>query len=65
MTVSRWEIGTAKLSNYVMAALAEALNCDVTDLFRHPNQPSADALLRDQPEDIKEQAIKLIMAIRK
>jgi hypothetical protein len=34
-------------------------------LFRHPGQPSADALLRDQPIEVREQAIRLIQALRR
>ena len=44
-------------------AIAEALDIDVTDLRRHPDQPSADALLRDQPQEIIDLALKLIAAI--
>lgn len=65
VTVSRWETGSRKPDLNVQAAIAEALDIDPYDLLRHPSQPSADALLRDQPPEIREQAIKLIQAIRK
>jgi transcriptional regulator with XRE-family HTH domain len=64
MTVSRWERGTSKLTSDVRAAVAEALGIDPSDLERHPDQPSADALLRGQPPEVWEQAIKIIKAIR-
>lgn len=65
LTVSRWERGASLLSTDVLAAVAEALNAEPTDLYRHPDQPSADALLRGQPIEIRDQAISIIRAIRK
>lgn len=65
MTVSRWETGQALLNTNVMAALAEALSIEPVDLYRRPETPSADALLRGQPEDVVEQALKIIQAIRR
>lgn len=52
MTVSRWERDEHKLSTSVMAAIAEALHPLMVpaDLYRHPETPSADALLRETPE---------------
>jgi transcriptional regulator with XRE-family HTH domain len=49
MTVSRWERNTSLLNTRVQAAVAEALGIEPADLWRHPDTPSADALLRDQP----------------
>lgn len=65
VTVSRWETGKRQPDLNAQAAIAEALGIDVFDLRRHPDQPSADALLRDQPQEIRDQAIKLIQAIRR
>ena len=65
VTISRWETRKRRPDEDAQAAIAEALDIDINDLRRHPDQPSADALLRDQPEDIRDQAIKLIMAIRR
>lgn len=64
VTVSRWETGRALLNTNVLAAISEALNIEPQDMYRHPDQPSADALLRDQPVEIRDQAIKLIRALR-
>lgn len=64
VTVSRWETGKRRADDRAQAAISEALGIDPIDLRRHPDQPSADALLRDQPQEVKEQAIKLIKAIR-
>jgi hypothetical protein len=52
------------LNTNVLAALAEALSIEPQDLYRHPDQTSADALLRYQPVEIRDQAIKLIRALR-
>lgn len=65
VTVSRWETGKRQPDLNAQAAIAEALDIDVFDLRRHPDQPSADALLRDQPPEVREQAIRLIQAIRR
>lgn len=71
MTVSRWEAGargergkhSAQLSSDVIAALAEALDCEVEDLYRHPDTPSADALLRGVPDPMKAEVFKMIGAL--
>ena len=65
VTISRYETGARKPDLNVQAAIAEALDIDPFDLRRHPDQPSADALLRDQPQDIRDQAIRLIQALRR
>jgi transcriptional regulator with XRE-family HTH domain len=65
MSVSRWERGTALLSTDVMAAIAEALDIEPVDLYRHPDQPSLDALMRGQPQHIRDQAVAIVKAIRK
>ncbi len=65
VTVSRWETGKRQPNLNAQAAIAEALDIDIMDLRRHPDQPSADALLRDQPQEVVEQAMKLIQAIRR
>lgn len=66
MTVSRWERGTVHMNTAVMAAVGEALGLlDSRDILHHPDQPSADALLRDQPDDVRTQALRVIEALRK
>lgn len=65
VSVSRWETGRALLSTNVLAAIAEALDIEPPDIYRHPDQPSADALLRGQPQEVRDQAIAIITAIRK
>lgn len=63
VTVSRWETGKSKLSDPVRDAVAEALGIEPEDLYRHPDRPSADALLRDQPPEVHAQAIAVIRAL--
>jgi transcriptional regulator with XRE-family HTH domain len=65
VTISRWETGKRQPNLDAQAAIAEALGIDPFDLRRHPDQPSADALLRDQPPEVRDQAIRLIQAIRR
>jgi transcriptional regulator with XRE-family HTH domain len=65
VTISRWETRKRQPDLAAQEAIAEALGIDVTDLRRHPDQPSADALLRGQPPEVVEQALKLIAAIRR
>ena len=65
MTVSRWETGERRPDIDTLAAITEALghNLEARDLYRHPDQPSADDLLRGQPQDVVENAMKMIVAI--
>ena len=67
MTVSRWErqTGSHKPDIDVLAALAEAYQIEPQDFYHHPDTPNPEALLRDQPPEIKEQAINIIRAIRR
>jgi transcriptional regulator with XRE-family HTH domain len=62
-TVSRWETGQREPSLSAQKAIAEVLDSEVADLNRHPDQPSADALLRGQPQEIVDLALKLIVAV--
>lgn len=62
-TISRWEQRKRQPDLNAQAAIAEALGIEPFDLRRHPDQPSADALLRGQPTEVQEQAIRLIRAL--
>lgn len=69
VTVGRWEAwpadeGRAPDIN-VQAALAEAMGILPRDLFRHPDQPSADDLLRGQPADVVDTALRMLRALRR
>lgn len=65
MTISRWERGAVALNTTVMSELADALGIEPEDLYHHPDTPSPNALLRGQPADVLDQAIRIITALRK
>lgn len=65
VTISRWETGKRHPDLNAQEAVAEALGIEAVDLRRHPDTPSADELLRDQPPEVVAQAMKLIRAIRR
>lgn len=65
VTISRWETGMRRPDDDAKAAFAEALGIEFADLYRHPDQPSADELLRDQPEEVVRQAMNVIRAMRR
>lgn len=63
--VSNWENGKRSIGADVQAALAEALSIDPGDLFRDPQQPSADALLRNASPEVRAQAFAIIETLLK
>lgn len=71
VTISRWETRRRQPDLNALAALCEALegalglDLQPMDLYRHPDTPSADALLRGQPPEVRDEAIKIIRAIRR
>lgn len=68
MTVSRWELGRVAISTDALAALAEALGGDLMepeDLYHSPDSPTPNQLLRGQPPDVIDSALKMLRAIRK
>ena len=67
VTISRWETRRRQPDLNALAAICEALGGNLLpmDLFRHPDTPSADALLRGQPPEVRDEAIKIIRAIRR
>lgn len=68
MTVSRWELGKTAISTDALAALAEALGGDLMepeDLYHHPDEPTPNQLLRNQPADVIESAMRMLKAIRR
>lgn len=68
MTVSRWELGKTALSTDALSAISEALGGDQMepeDLFHHPDAPTPNQLMRDQPPDVQAQALSLLRAIRR
>lgn len=73
-TISRWERWAQGRTTEAterkpdlddLAALAEIYDIEPEDFYHSPGQPTPNALLRDQPEEIRDQGIRLIQAIRK
>lgn len=64
VSVHRWEKNLAYLNTEVMAAIAEALDIEPADLYRHPDQPSADQLLRGAPPEVVKEATDFIQYLR-
>ena len=58
--ISRWEKGGRSLKLETQYALAHALGIEPGDLFHHPDQPSADALLRQADPATRKQVIDYI-----
>jgi transcriptional regulator with XRE-family HTH domain len=65
-SISRWETTNRDITLGALGAIAEALSCDVEDLFRDPARPSADALLRNMNVDdsTRRRAFRLIEALK-
>lgn len=63
--ISNYENGKRDLDSGVQASIAEALGIDVPDLYRSPDRPSADALLRDEPADFRDEVIGMIQAMKR
>lgn len=67
MTVSRWERGATTMTTGTLEAIAEALGggLEAEDLYHHPDQPSPNQLLRGQPPEVVESAMRMIRALRR
>jgi len=63
--ISNYENGKRDVSSDTQQALADALGIDVPDLYRPPERPSADALLRDEPIDFQDEVIGMIQAMKR
>ena len=61
--ISRWENSKRGVNVEVLAALAYALGIEPEDFYRHPNQPSADELLRNASPHVREQAVALVRTL--
>lgn len=65
VTISRWETGKRRPDDQAKGAIAWVLGIEVVDLYRHPDRPSADALLRGQPPEVQDQVFRVIAAMRR
>ena len=64
-TIARWEQGGILLSENTLAQYAESVGVEPEDLYHPPGGANLNALVRDQSKDVKEQAVRLIKALRK
>jgi transcriptional regulator with XRE-family HTH domain len=68
MTVSRWERGEVLMTTDTLAAVVFALwgeQGEPEDLYHHPDETTPNRLLRGQPDDIVDVAMKMLRAICK
>lgn len=67
MTVSRWERRATTMTTGTLEAIAEALGggLEAEDLYHHPDTPTPNQLLRDQPPEVIESAMRMIRALRR
>jgi transcriptional regulator with XRE-family HTH domain len=63
-SISRWETGERDITLGALGAIAEALDCQVVDLYRDPARPSAESLLQGMDDTQRRQAFRLIEALR-
>jgi transcriptional regulator with XRE-family HTH domain len=59
-TISRWEAYERDPPMKSLAALAEALDIEIEELFIDPARPSADALLKMSSDKTRKLALKLV-----
>lgn len=60
-TIWRWENEPDRLNPSKMEALADALGLDSwTDLARPPGRTSLDAMLADQPDDVRATVVDIV-----
>jgi DNA-binding Xre family transcriptional regulator len=64
-TVHRWRKQQHRLTPEKIAQLAAALDCRPEDLWRPPNSPSLDAMLRDVAAEEREMVIDVARRILK
>jgi len=62
VTISRWETGKRRPDDDAKASIAWVLGIDIVDLYRHPDRPTADALLRGQPDEVRDQGLRVLEA---
>ncbi|GEM_PF-3388785 len=64
-TIASWERGEILLGEITLAEYAESVGCEPDELYYPPDVPNANALLRDQPKDVQDQAINVLRALIK
>ena len=64
-TVTRWRKYWNRLNPNKLAEIAAALDIAPQELWQHPDRPSVDALLRDEPDDVVKQIAAALSVTRK
>lgn len=64
-TVSKLLSGKMRLSDVWLAGFAHALDVEIPDLFRDPNRPTQDDLLRGVSDSQRAQIISVIEALKR
>lgn len=64
-TISKYERGELRLNEEMMEKIAFALGIGEGDLFRHPDTPSVDALLRDASPTLIESTIAFVETMKR
>ena len=61
--ISRWERFERGITMDAQAALAEAMSIEPGDLFRHPDTPSADELLRKASPERRREILAVVESL--
>lgn len=59
-TVTRYRGQQHRLNPDKIAAIAAALDCEPEDLWRPPDRPSLDAMVKDAPADLQATAADIV-----
>lgn len=63
--VSKLENGRSLFNQSSLEAWADALACEPGDFYHPPDRPTADELLRGQPQDVADRAVAVLKAMLK
>ena len=64
-TISRYETGKRAYPGGFLAAVAEALAINEADLFRLPDNPSLDEMVKNAPESVRKRIVAVVEALLK
>lgn len=59
-TIWRWHNEQHRLRPEKIAAIAAALDLQPEDLYRPPERPSLDAMIKDAPKDVQDMVIDIV-----
>lgn len=64
-TVSKLENGKQRYNQDILERIAYALNCEVPELYRLPQAPTANELLAKMPPEIRQTAMSVLIDLAK